>query len=158
MKKDANIYSIGQVARAAGLSAKAIRYYELIGLIPNAARRASAGRAHGSRFYKEADIGRLRFIRKARQMDLGLAEVRELLAIAETGCPSRQPLYADVLRRHVSSIDERINRLLELRSEVRRLLGHTRTAGGACCTWETCGCMHAETPARTVEPDSRRGV
>jgi DNA-binding transcriptional MerR regulator len=105
-------YSIGEAARAAGVSAKTIRYYEHVGLIPKARRRSGPARTGGDCVYDEADIGRLRFIRHARMVDLALSDVRELLKISEVGCPSKHPKYAEVLRRQVRSIEERINHLL----------------------------------------------
>lgn len=151
MNKRTSTYSIGDAARAAGLSAKTVRYYESIGLIPKAARRMPAAGREGSRFYSDADIGRLRFIRQAREVDLGLPEVRELLKIAGSGCPSSQPGYAEVLRRHVRSVEERINRLLGLRSAVHGLLSRTRSAGGDCCTWESCACMRSDAAPKRSE-------
>lgn len=134
-------YSIGEAARLSGLSAKTIRYYEEVGLIPRARRRTGAARGAGDRVYGEADVGRLRFIRHARIVDLGLAEIRELLGIAESGCPSRHPTYAQLLRGHMRGIDQRINHLIALRSAVGELLSQAASAGENCCTWETCGCM-----------------
>lgn len=144
MNEQTGSYSIGEAARAAGLTAKTVRYYESIGLIPKAARRAVAAGTEGSRFYGEVDIGRLRFIRQAREVDLGLPEIRALLKIADAGCPSAQPAYAEVLRRHVRSVEERINRLLGLRSAVHRLLSKTKSEGSACCTWKNCACMRTD--------------
>lgn len=152
-KARANGYFIGEAARAAALSAKAIRYYEEIGLIPRAQRRTSVARTGGDRVYSEADIGRLRFIRHARLVDLSLADIRELLKIRDAGCPSTHPTYAEVLRRHVRKIDERINHLLGLRSAVHQLLRRRGAAEDACCTWETCDCMHAAPSAK--QPETR---
>lgn len=146
-KTQPNGYSIGEAARAAGLSAKTIRYYEQIGLIPRAPRRAGEARTGGDRVYRDADIGRLRFIRHARLVDLSLGDVRELLKIADAGCPSTHPTYAEVLRRHVRTIDERINHMLVLRGAVHQLLNRAAAADGECCTWETCGCMHVKEPS-----------
>ncbi len=137
-------YSIGEAARASGLTAKAIRYYEQIGLIPKARRRNSEATPHtgGDRVYNEEDIGRLSFIRHARLVDLGLADIRELLKIADAaGCPSEHPAYADLLRRHIRSIDARINHLVGLRSMVHKLLTRNRDASSERCSWHTCGCM-----------------
>jgi MerR family gold-responsive transcriptional activator of gol and ges genes len=147
MTAKAQAYSIGDAARAAGLSAKTIRYYEQIGLIPKAPRRAGTAHTGGDRVYREADVGRLRFIRHARMVDLGLDDIRQLLEISQAGCPSTHPAYAKLLRQHVRAIDERINHLLGLRSAVHQLLNRRSAAGDECCTWETCGCMQAQ-----VEP------
>jgi DNA-binding transcriptional MerR regulator len=54
MTPKAQAYSIGEVARATGLNAKTIRYYEQIGLIPRAPRRPGAARNGGARIYGEA--------------------------------------------------------------------------------------------------------
>lgn len=137
-------YSIGEAARASGVNAKTIRYYEDIGLIPRARRRTAHARTGGDRVYSESDIGRLRFICQARLVDLNLDDIRELLKIADKGCPSTNPAYTELLKRHVRRVDESINHLLVLRSMVHQLLSRTNAAHGSCCTWETCGCMHAE--------------
>lgn len=151
MNEHTSTCSIGEAARAAGLSAKTVRYYESIGLIPKAARRTAAAGTAGSRFYGETDIGRLLFIRQAREVDLGLPEIRELLKIADAGCPGAQPAFAEVLRRHVRGVEERINRLLGLRSAVHRLLSRTHNGNGECCTWESCACMRSEAAPKQSE-------
>jgi MerR family copper efflux transcriptional regulator len=81
--------SIKDAAAASGLSAKTIRYYEDIGLIPKAQRSNPDARTGGDRVYDAADVGRLRFICHARMLDLGLDAVRDLLKLAEHGCQAR---------------------------------------------------------------------
>ncbi len=67
---------IGQAARASGASAKMIRHYEAIGLIGAAERRDS-----NYRLYSTDDIGRLRFIRRARDLGFSIDRIRDLLAL-----------------------------------------------------------------------------
>lgn len=145
--------SIGEAAQAAGLTAKTIRYYEQVGLIPKARRRNRAGAPHtgGDRIYGEEDVGRLRFICHARLVDLSLSDIRELLDIADKrGCPGEQPAYRDVLKKHLRRIDERINHLLGLRTAVQNLVQRPRPMNGEACTWDTCSCMQPEAMRSSV--------
>lgn len=68
--------NIGQAAKASGVSAKMIRYYEQTGLIPQPDRKAS-----GYRDYSGTDIHMLRFIRRARDLGFSVAEINELLGL-----------------------------------------------------------------------------
>ena len=68
--------NIGQAAKASGVSAKMIRYYEETGLIPAAGRTAS-----GYRDYSETEVHMLRFIRRARDLGFAGAEIGELLEL-----------------------------------------------------------------------------
>jgi len=68
--------NIGQAAKASGVSAKMIRYYEQTGLIPAPGRTAS-----GYRDYADTDVHMLRFIRRARDLGFAVAEISELLEL-----------------------------------------------------------------------------
>ena len=67
---------IGDASKATGVSAKMIRHYESIGLIPAADRRSSNYRDYGSE-----DVHRLGFIRRARDLGFSIEEIRELLKL-----------------------------------------------------------------------------
>jgi len=136
----ASTFSIKQAAEAAGLTTKTIRYYEQEGLIPRAARTNRAARTGGNRTYGEPDIERLRFVRNARLLGLGLSEIRNLLALAEGGCPSDDPLYVETLAGHLERIDASIARLRALRNAVARFLARAET-GMSGCSNSGCGCM-----------------
>ena len=68
--------NIGETAKASGVSTKMIRYYEGIGLIPQAARTQS-----GYRVYSDSEIHTLRFIRRARDMGFPVKTITQLLAL-----------------------------------------------------------------------------
>lgn len=143
------MFSIGDAAGASGLTVKTIRYYEEIGLIPKAGRTNGGAHTGGNRVYTEAEVGRLSFIRHARLFGLHLSDIRELLALADgKGCPSEQPEYQQILRRHLHEIDERIRHHLGLRAAIEDLVSPARRRKGQKCSWSTCGCMqqHAGSP------------
>ncbi len=149
-------FSIRQAADAAGLTTKTIRYYEQVGLIPRAARSNGAARTGGNRTYGDADIERLRFVRNARLLGIGLSGIRDLLAAADGGCPSDQSLYRETLLGHLRRIDESIDSLQTLRAVVERLVSRAR-AGVSGCSEAGCGCMEAPElgprgAVRVIEP------
>src|SRR2546423_12683141 len=74
-------FTIGNLARAAGVSVETVRYYERRGLLERPVRRGAEYRE-----YSEADVARLHFIRRAKALGFTLAEIRELHDAADTGC------------------------------------------------------------------------
>jgi MerR family copper efflux transcriptional regulator len=70
------IMNIGQAAKASGVSAKMLRYYESIGILPAAGRTAA-----GYRTYSEQDIRTLRFVRRARHLGLPLERIKQLIGL-----------------------------------------------------------------------------
>lgn len=104
--------TIGRAAAAAGLSRKAVRLYEICGLL-----RAPARSAAGYRLYTEADIARLRFIAAARQLGLHIGQVAEILNAAHDGqrpCATTNQL----LDRRISEIDHVVAELSALRDKL----------------------------------------
>ena len=101
--------NIGSVARETGVPAKTIRYYESIGLIPQA-RRADNGYRH----YGDTDVEVLRFIQRARRLGFSVSDVGDLLALWH----DKERVSADVKAlalRHVEEMERRIAELDALR-------------------------------------------
>jgi len=73
-------YLIGQLARKAGVSARAIRFYERAGILPPP-RRSPAG----YRLYTDRDVERLRLIQRGRAVGLSLADVAQIIALRDGG-------------------------------------------------------------------------
>jgi len=100
--------TIGRLAKQAGVNIDTIRYYERNGLIPEPVRRAS-----GYREYEAADVKRLRFILRAKDLGFSLAEIRELLSL------SADRDVRGVKRRAEEHLDQVVHKIKELQ-RVRR--------------------------------------
>jgi MerR family transcriptional regulator, copper efflux regulator len=109
--------NIGEAANASGVSAKMVRYYESIGLLPPARRSAS-----GYREYDEAGVHRLRFVRRARDFGFSMPEIAELLALWMDRSRSSRDVKQIALG-HVSELDDKIRNLTALRDALRHLAG-----------------------------------
>ncbi|GIZ13621.1 Cu(I)-responsive transcriptional regulator [Pseudomonas sp. NCCP-436] len=107
--------NIGQAARHTGLSAKMIRYYEAIGLLPRAGRSQS-----GYRQYSQADLHRLSFIKRARDLGFSLEEVGRLLTLWQ----DKQRASADVkalAEEHIAGLERKITEMTALRDTLQEL-------------------------------------
>lgn len=119
---------IGAVARALGISAKTIRYYEEIGLVLPPRRESSGWFSAGQRVYEEGEMERLRFVKEARQLDFSIADIRQLLVGYESGPPcgcGARPLLKALIERKLNETGEAIKTLGLLQAEMQSL--HTRT-------------------------------
>lgn len=109
------LLNIGQASEKTGVSAKMIRYYEEIGLIPPSARTES-----GYRLYGGKDIHTLRFIRRARDLGFSIEEIGDLLALWK----DRTRKSADVKRlalKHVADLRTKIAELTGMANAIEHL-------------------------------------
>ncbi len=127
VKRYAPQVRIGELAERSGLSAKAIRYYEEIGVLPEPARTPA-----GYRDYDAATLDRLTFIRAAQAVGLTLGEIREVVALRDRGeTPCAHVL--DLLRERAAEVDRRIAELQRLRGELAKLARRARSLDPADC-------------------------
>ncbi|MBX9933482.1 MAG: Cu(I)-responsive transcriptional regulator [Methylobacterium sp.] len=107
--------NIGQAAEASGVSAKMIRYYESIGLVPLAGRKES-----GYRDYGGADLHRLGFIRHARDLGFSLERIKVLLGLWSDPDRSNADVKA-IAQTHIQELEGRARQLHEMADALRSL-------------------------------------
>jgi len=136
---------IGEAAEASGVSAKMIRHYEAVGLLPPAARRES-----GYRDYGDADVHALRFIRRARDLGFSLTEIGGLLAL----WGDRHRASAEVKRlalAHVEALEAKARDLSAMAATLRHLAAHCHGDDRPDCPileeLAGQGCAHGATAA-----------
>lgn len=107
---------IGELARRAGVTAKAIRFYERRRVLPPAKRAANR-----YRFYDDDAVEMLHFVKQAIGLGLTLAEIKEIIAIRRGGRPPCTHVHR-LLRDKAVELDRKLEDLLELRRRIRRSL------------------------------------
>lgn len=115
-------YSIGELAKRAGVAIDTVRYYERGELLPPASRLAS-----GYRRYGETELKRLQFIRRAKALGFSLDDIRTLLALSEQADVAQVKHTASV---KLAEVDQRIAELQRVRDGLQALIsacpGHGR--------------------------------
>jgi MerR family copper efflux transcriptional regulator len=112
--------NIGEASSASGVSTKMIRYYESIGLIPEATRTGA-----GYRIYSDVEVHTLRFIRAARDLGFSVEQIEELLVLWR----DRSRASADVKRlalEHVDELEQKIEELRQMVHTLKHLADHCR--------------------------------
>ncbi|MBX3607897.1 MAG: Cu(I)-responsive transcriptional regulator [Piscinibacter sp.] len=107
--------NIGQAAKASAVSAKMIRHYEGLGLLPKVPRTES-----GYRQYDESTVHTLRFIRRARDLGFGLEEIERLLGLWR----NRRRSSAEVKRiatEHAADLQRRIDEMRAMQRTLQHL-------------------------------------
>jgi DNA-binding transcriptional MerR regulator len=141
-------YRISELAERTGFPASTLRFYEQEGLLPAAARTPG-----GYRSYDEHAVERLKFIARAKQLDLPLDEIRDLAAVWDAGsCAPVQERLTTLLTAKVAEAEGRIAELAALRAQLlaaRDGLG-LQTPDGPCD--EGCGCLTQPAAVATRRP------
>src|SRR5690349_13634431 len=110
--------NIGQAAKASGVSAKMLRHYEAIGLLPKAVRTEA-----GYRTYSDTDVHTLRFVRRARDLGLSIERIKLLIGLwHDKERPSR-----DVKRIALDHVEE-LRTKIEVMSAMCETLEHFASA------------------------------
>jgi Cu(I)-responsive transcriptional regulator len=109
-------YSIGDLAKTTDTKVETIRYYERIGLLPEPKRTAGNYRS-----YEAVHLGRLSFIRRARELGFSIDQVRNLLGLADQKDRSCETVDS-IAREHLADVDRKIADLKGLRRELNSLI------------------------------------
>lgn len=108
--------NIGEAASASGVSAKMIRHYEAVGLLPPAVRTEA-----GYRQYGPNEVHTLRFIRHARDLGFSIAEITELVGLWQNrGRPSRQ--VKALAEAHIRDLEQKAAELLAMKATLQHLV------------------------------------
>ena len=133
---------IGEVAKISRCPAVTIRYYEKIGLLPNAKRTAA-----NYRIYDQNDLERLRFIRHCRNHGMSLADIEKLLSIKDDGSALHDGDIVAIIESHrknikaqIASLDALLRKLDELVADPK---GHKKRGEDRRFCREDTNCLHA---------------
>jgi len=110
--------NIGEAANHSGVSAKMIRHYESIGLIPKATRTFS-----GYRTYSASDVHTLRFIRQARNLGFSIKQIEQLLGLWRNQRRPSSKVKA-LAQEHIAELDARIAELEAMKRTLGSLAAH----------------------------------
>ena len=136
---------IGELATAAGVTTKTIRFYEDAGVLPDPSRRPS-----GYRQYDHGAVDRLAFIKAAQAAGLTLAQIRGIISVRDSNGPPCHHVAA-LLEQHAVELEQRIAGLTTLLTQVRQLGQRATTLDPTQChPAQVCQVIPtAEAPYRT---------
>lgn len=119
---------IGELARRAGVSAQTIRYYENIGILPEAGRQPN-----GYRIYDASAVKRLGFVRDAQTSGLTLTEIQMVLDMKDSG-ESPCGHVISLLEQHMIELDLQLGELERTRRRIEEMTARAREMDPAQCT------------------------
>jgi MerR family transcriptional regulator, copper efflux regulator len=119
--------NIGQAAQASGVSAKMIRYYESIRLIPKTIRTEA-----GYRVYSDHDVHTLRFIRRARDLGFSVEQIADLVSLWQDRERASKDVKTIALE-HVTVLERKIRELQEMASTLTHLATNCHGDGRPHC-------------------------
>ncbi|WP_066342361.1 Cu(I)-responsive transcriptional regulator [Azohydromonas lata] len=112
---DTQNLNIGEAAARSGVSAKMVRHYESLGLLPKVRRTDS-----GYRQYGEVEVHTLRFIRRARDLGFSMAEIAELLKLWQNRRRSSAAVKR-IAQEHVADLERRIAEMSAMKETLEQL-------------------------------------
>jgi len=127
---------VAEVGRQTGLSRKALRLYETMGLVEPAARTEA-----GYRLYDDEALRRIELVNRAKVLGLSLAEAKEFLHVAEGCCGDHHPELAALVEAKLAETERRIIELQSLRTTLEGVLDRLAANEGLHrCEEALCTC------------------
>ena len=127
--------TIGVLASQTRINVPTIRYYEKIGLMPQAQRASN-----GHRYYRATDLKRLGFIKRCRDFGFPIEQVRELVALLEDGGRACVEVR-DMAQTHLNTVREKLKEMRRLEAS---LAGFVASCDAVCCMGSTKDCAIVE--------------
>lgn len=112
------LMDIGRAANESGVSAKMIRHYETIGLLPKVARTFA-----NYRVYTANDVHTLRFIRRARTLGFSMGDIRELVGLWQNKSRSSAAVKK-IAGKRIEELKQKIQELQSMLDTLQHLAGH----------------------------------
>jgi len=116
--REQGFHNIGDAAAATGVSAKMIRHYESIGLVPPASRTFA-----GYRLYAEADLHRLRFIKRSRNLGFSMKQIEVLLGLWNDQARASAEVKK-LARAHADELGQKIREMQAMQRVLENLARH----------------------------------
>lgn len=109
-------YTIGVAARRSGVSARMVRHYEGLGLLPHIARTDS-----GYRQYSDADVHTLRFIKRSRDLGFSMEDISELVSLWRNRRRSSARVK-QIAQKHLADLESRIAAMQSIQQTLSHLV------------------------------------
>lgn len=109
-------FNIGEAARRSDVSAKMVRHYESLGLLPAIHRTDS-----GYRQYTDNEVHTLRFIKRSRNLGFSMSQITELLKLWQNQQRSSMDVR-NIAIKHVDELNQRINEMLAIKRTLEHLI------------------------------------
>lgn len=136
METAEGLLSVAEVGRRTGLTRKALRHYESLGLVEPAARTEA-----GYRLYDAEALRRIALVNRAKVLGLSLAEANEFIHVADGCCGDNHPELAAIVQAKLAETEQRIEELRSLGGTLRGVLERLeRTEGVHRCEETLCTC------------------
>jgi DNA-binding transcriptional MerR regulator len=147
---------VADLGRLTGVTRKALRLYEEIGLVEPAGRTEA-----GYRLYDDEALRRIELVNRAKMLGLSLTEAKEFLHVAEGCCGDHHPELAALVEGKLAETEQRIAELQSLRGTLTGVLDRlARDEGVHRCEEALCTCRapcRSAASRRSSSPSARRG-